>query len=202
MNKNTRSTDNWVKTNTFQTFVFLSSGAEPLLLLRKWCRIVSNFSVNRFSMATSRASMLSIRCSRTFSSVPLVQGPWSEVKCVCNEGRVEWIDGIRVWILGSLSLADGRAAREGKSMAEAAFWSCGSRPLMINVGEPDRSSLSTPWREENVDRALDNFREPGWISSGNKTISSSYEESTEQLNLSTSRRNKIQIKSIDTSKPW
>ena len=68
---------------------------------------------------------------------------------------------------------------------------------MINVGEPDRSSLSTPWREENVDLALDNFREPGWISSGNKTISSSCAENTEQLNVFTSRRNKMQIKFTD-----
>ena len=45
---------------------------------------------------------------------------------------------------------------------------------MKNVGDPERSSLSTPRRDENVDRALDNLRgEAGFVSSGNKTISSS-----------------------------
>lgn len=165
-----------------QTFVFLSSGAEPLSLRRKWNNIVSNFSVNRFSMATSRVSMLSMRCSITLNSVAFVQGTWSQVNWFCNEGRVEWIDGISVWILGSLPPAVGRWSRECKSVIEAAFGSCGSLPFMINVGEPDRSSLSTPWREENVDRALDSFREPGWISSGNMTTPSSCSENTEQLN--------------------
>ena len=45
---------------------------------------------------------------------------------------------------------------------------------MKKVGEPECSSLSTPRREENVDRAFDNLRgETGFVSSGNKSISSS-----------------------------
>ena len=46
----------------------------------------------------------------------------------------------------------------------------------MNVGEPDRSSLSTQKRDENVDRALDSLREPGFVSSGNRITSSSYKE--------------------------
>lgn len=161
-----------------QTFVFLSSGAEPPLFLRKWHRIVSNFSVNRSSISINLVSMLSIRCSRNLNSVPWELWTWALVIWEWNEGRVSCIEGMRVCILGSLPPA---GERECNSIADAPMWSCGIRPLMINVGEPARSSLSTPWRDENVDRALDNFREPGFASSGNKTISSSYEENEKQL---------------------
>lgn len=173
VNKNTWSTHEPIMKRHVlccQTFVFLSSGAEPPLLLRKWHNIVSNFSVNRSSISTSRVSMLSIRCSRSFNSVACVQWAWAQDKWGWNDGRVLCIDGMSVWILGSLPPGDGW---ECKSIADAALWSCGIRPLTMNVGEPVRSSLSTPWRDENVDRALDNFREPGFVSSGNKTISSS-----------------------------
>lgn len=90
---------------------------------------------------------------------------------------MEWIDGIRVWILGSLPPA---GWRECKSTTDK-FCSCGIRPLIINVGEPARSSLSTPERDENVDLAFDNLRDPGFVSSGSRTISSSYEENAIQL---------------------
>ena len=77
------------------------------------------------------------------------------------------IDGIRLWILGSLP---------PPPSPPVACCVRGILPFMKKVGDPVRSSLSTLPREENVDRALDNLRgEPGFVSSGNKrTTSSSY----------------------------
>lgn len=145
-----------------QTFVSLRSGAEPPLpLLRKWDKIVSKFAASRSSIAINRASILSIRCSRTLSSVPCVQWSRVEVKCECNDGRVEWIDGIRVWILGSLPPAGWRECK----LTTGEFWCWDIRPFIIKVGEPVRSSLSTPERDENVDLAFDSLRDPRFISS-------------------------------------
>lgn len=89
---------------------------------------------------------------------------------MCNEGRVEWIDGIRVWIFGLFLFVDGWVVCEFRLKVEVVFWFCGSCLLMINVGEFDCLSLLIFWCEENVDWVLDNFWEFGWIFFGNNII--------------------------------